>query len=109
MRVPRGLFIALVALNVLLIGIFVVDKLDFQRRAQAQEVQTAFGEYVMYSSIMESELGNMWVIDTRTRRMACYRYDRNSDSMIHFETRDLRQDMSVVGRPPTYPRSNYRR
>ena len=116
MRVSKGLFIALIVLNVITLGMLIADRtgfhgasrladsIGFQKAAEAQEIQTAFGEYVMYASIMESELGTMWVIDTRTKRMACYRYNRNNDAMVHFQTRDLRIDMAIVGRPPGYGR-----
>jgi len=116
MRVPRVLFAALIVFNVATLALLIADRagfggagrlaegIGFEKAAQAQEIQTAFGEYVMYASVMTSEIGNVWVIDTRAKRMACYRYDRNADALVLYQTRDLRLDMATVGRPQGYRR-----
>jgi len=103
MRISNALVVALIVLNRAVLGWLVSERIELVKPLQAQRIQTVSEDYVMYASLMDTELGNLWVIDTRTKRMACYRFDRNADKMIHFETRDLRDDLSKgVGRPSDY-------
>ena len=103
MRISSVLVVALVVLNVGVLGWLVSERMEIVKPLEAQRIQTVSEDYVMYASLMDTELGNLWVIDSRTKRMACYRFDRNGDKMIHFETRDLRDDLSKgVGRPSNY-------
>ena len=98
MQISKTLFVALIVLNAAILGMLVADRINYQKPLQAQEVQTAVGDYAMYANIMDSEIGNLYVIDARLKRMACYRWDRSGDRMIIFEVRYLVQDFSTVGR-----------
>jgi len=96
MNVPKWLVIGLISLCALLLGIVIADKASFDKPLFAQEIQTASEDYIMSATKMESDIGNLWVIDKRAKRMACYLYDRNNRRMILFELRDLRRDFNTV-------------
>jgi len=71
----KPLILALVLFNAALVGMLVVMHVQ---TAQAQVIPSAVGRFAAVTQLINDDASLVWVTDTVSRRLACYRLDSKS-------------------------------
>ena len=100
----KPLILALLLFNAALVGVLVVAHVG---TLQAQVVPAAVGRFMLITQQTDSDQSLVWVLDTVTRRMICYRVDRRSGRLDAVKRVPLR-DVFRYREPEEQPRRGTR-
>jgi len=85
----KPLILALVLFNAALMGMLVV--LHSTRQAQAQVIPQAVGRFTAVTQAIDDDKSLLWVVDTNSRRLAIYTFDRSRGKLRDVKRLDLKR------------------